>query len=133
MSTRTITLSGRPPVRIDEDNWPTLASASDSNHDGQVECQANTKWSWWVRVRQHADGRTIVYAGYDYETAWMGKRDYRARAGELLPIYDTDVVCRTICEVCELIATTEADQDHSARWATLAAECIADMPAEELS
>lgn len=140
MSQRTITLTGRPPVKINEDNWPVLASASDSEHDGQVECQANRKSSWWIKVRQHEDGRAIVYAGYSYTANWQNARDYAAKRGVMLEIGEGDgarptdeQICRAIREVCEDIAGAECDGDDAARWPTLAAECIADMPAEELA
>lgn len=130
---RTITLTGRPPVRIDEDNWPVIASAADKDWDNQYESQANRTWKWWVTVRQHADGRAIVYAGYAYTTQYQNGRDYSARNGQLLPARAGAVaICDAIREVCEEIVSAEADDDHTARWQTLAAECIADMPAEAI-
>lgn len=140
MSSRTITLTGRPPIKIDEDNWPTIASAADSEHDGQVECQANRKSSWWIKVRQHEDGRAIVYAGYTYTSNWQGARCYEAKRGVLLAIGEGEgarpsdqQICDAIREVCEDIAGAEHHDGDEARWPTLAAECIADMPAEELA
>ena len=133
MSTRTITLTGRPPVTIDEDQWPIIAQAKDSEHDGQVECQANVKSSWSVRVRQHEDGRAIVYATYSYTSNYQNARCYSAKRGVLLPAGSTAAdICQAIRDVCEEIAGAECDGEDAARWPTLAAECIADMPAEEL-
>jgi hypothetical protein len=77
---RTITLTDRPPVKVREDLWPVIASAR--RYDGQVECQANHLWH--LTVRQHEDGRTLVYGS---ETSGPGGvyRGYEeARAGELL-------------------------------------------------
>lgn len=133
-TTRTITLTGRPPVRINEDLWPVLAEASDSEHDGQVECQANRKSSWAVRVRQHDDGRAIVYATYSYESHWQGARRYSAKRGVMLPANTDEAgICDAIREVCSDIARAESNGGDAERWPTLAAECIADMPAEELA
>lgn len=133
MSQRTITLTGRPPVRIDEDAWPVLASASDSEHDGEVECQANRKSSWWVKVRQHEDGRAIVYAGYGYDTHWRGERGHSAKRGVLLPADTTHgAICEAIRAVCEDIAQAECAEGDASRWPTLANDCIADMPAESI-
>ena len=130
---RTITLTGRPPVRIDEEDWPVLASATDSTHDGQVECEANVRTSWGIRVRQHEDGRHLVYAAYSFSTQYQHGRDYEARRGVLLPCNSTvDDVCRAIEEVCQDIAEAECSEGDETRWPTLAAECIADMPPEEL-
>ena len=119
MSKRTITLTGRPPVKIDEDNWPVIALASD--HDGAVECQANTVWS--IRVRQHDDGRTIVYAVKDSGNGgqYIGFR--ASPAGEMLPVGCTDD------DICRAIERVGADAECD----NLVAECIADMPAEELA
>jgi hypothetical protein len=53
----TITMSERSPIKIDKAEWPTIADVSE--HDGVVRSQANTEW--YIRVREHADGRRIVY------------------------------------------------------------------------
>lgn len=128
--TRTITLTGRPPVRINEGDWPMIASACDDEHDGEVECQANCRSRWAVRVRQHQDGRAIVYATYSYSTNWAHSRDFAAKRGVLLGPDDSP--SQAIQEVCDDIAGAECDAGDEARWATLAAECVADLPAEEL-
>lgn len=133
MATRTITLTGRPPVKIEEDHWPIVASAKSKDWDNTHECQANRTWNWWITVRQHEDGRAIVYAGYSYSSQWQTERDYYHRAGRLLGAGSNDVdICDAIRRVCTEMAAAEADADHTARWNSLAAECIADMPAEEL-
>lgn len=111
--TRTITLSGRPPVRITEADWPVIARASE--HDGgTVESQANRTWD--LRVRQHADGRAIVYGVH--WTCWQGESG--SRGGEMLAAGDD--IAAAILRVAETI-------DSDAR---LAQECIADLPAEEV-
>lgn len=130
---RTITLSNRPPVRIDEDNWPLIASASDDEHDGQVECQANRISEWSIRVRQHEDGRAIVYATYSYSTNWQHERGYQVRHGDLLAAdATTETIVAAIQSVCERMGEAECDGDDASRWSQLADDCIADMPAEDL-
>ena len=130
---RTITLTGRPPVVIHEDAWPSIAQASTEQHDGQVRSQANRKSSWSVRVRQHEDGRAVVYATYFYESAYQGERSISARAGFTLPAGVDDLtICDTIKKVCRHIADLEHHGDDAARWVALEADCIANMPAEEL-
>ncbi|HMP03552.1 MAG TPA: hypothetical protein PKC45_13730 [Gemmatales bacterium] len=84
MSTRTITLTGRPPVNISEDAWPIVASAADKEWDNRYECQANEISRWHVTVRQHDDGRAIVYATYSYTSNWANSRCYAAKRGVLL-------------------------------------------------
>ncbi len=128
---RTITLTDRPPVTIIDDKWPRLATASYYDHDGEHECQANSHWNGHVSVRRHADGRSIVYAKCSYDTAWQGSPNYEQRSGELLTA-DTDIdkLIATIHRVHESIDIV--DDDHADLWRLLAAECIADLPAETL-
>lgn len=128
--TRTITLTGRPPVRIFEANWPVIASAGDNDYDGQVECQSFHVSKWSVIVRRHADGRAIVYAIYRYETRWQGERSRFARRGVMLPATTDDAICDAIRDVCSDIASADHYGDDASRWDSLAADCIADMPAE---
>ena len=49
--TRTITLTGRAPVKIVEEDWPVIAKA-----DAHAQRRHTS-----VRVRRHLDGRSIVY------------------------------------------------------------------------
>jgi hypothetical protein len=110
--TRTITLTGRRPVKIVEDEWPVIAVGKD--HGGQIECQADR--SWVVRVRQHADGRALIYGVY--ETRWQGESG--SRGGKMLDAGD-DIIAG-IRSVAESIGASE----------DVAQECIADLPAEEI-
>ncbi len=107
---RTITLTGRAPVRIAEDQWPIIASAK--RFDGQVECQANR--TWHLTVRQHADGRAIVYGVYD--SCYPGEG---ARAGQI--IANSVKIPTVIYEVAEACGCTQ-----------IADDCIADLPAVDL-
>ena len=134
MSKLVITLTGRPPVSVDTDTWPVIASAAaDSAHDGQVECQANTRSTWCVKVRRHGDGRAVVYARYTRDSNFQGARDYRAARGVVLPAGCSDYdICGAIRAVCSDIATAEHADEDAGRWPTLADECVADMPAEVL-
>lgn len=131
MANRTITLSGRAPVTINEDNWPVIAKASDKDWDNQYEFQANQISKWFVGVRQHADGRAIVYATYSYTSNWQGARCYAAKRGDLLPAGSSmQDICKAIKSVCHDIAGAEHYGEDANRWDALANECIADMPAE---
>jgi hypothetical protein len=114
---RTITLTSRPPVQIRDGQWPLIAHAY--WHDGQVECQANRKG--WLRVRQHADGRTIIYGGYD--SNWPKEPDLRG--GELLIPLDGEraIDGRALAAAVHRVAT-------SVHCEQIAEECIADLPAE---
>ena len=130
---RTITLTDRPPVRIDEDEWGVVASASDKEFDNQYEFQANRISKWYIGVREHDDGRCIVYATYSYTTNYQNSRGYSAKRGVMLPKDSTmDDVVKAIKEVASDISGAEHDGEDSSRWPTLANDCIADLPAEEI-
>ena len=60
--TITIPMTGRRPVRASKADWPVVARGNAHDPPGH-ECQANTIWI--VRVREHADGRRIVYGRQD--------------------------------------------------------------------
>src|ERR1700738_104537 len=126
---RTITLSDRPPVTITEESWPVIASATEEEHDGQVRCQANQVSNWAIRVRQHADGRALVYATYVYTSNWQG--DHEHKHGVLLPADTTTTeLCAAIKSVALRMAAGEHDGDDGGEWTRLADECIADLPTE---
>lgn len=112
---RTITLTDRAPIRIAEDRWPLIASGtgrSRVNYGAPIPDYETDGYS--LRVRQHADGRAIVYGVLDASTAWTGTED---RAGGELLAADDDVpaAIRRVGEYCEL-------PDAIIR------ECIADLP-----
>lgn len=120
MAKRTITLTGRPPVAISEDAWPVIAKATDrpgSFINGTPRPDYETD-SHQVRVRQHADGRAIVYAVLDAATAWTGTAD--RRGGEIVPAGgDLVMAIERVCLDCNILESTMRD-------------CIADLPAQEL-
>lgn len=90
----TITMTGRPPVRIREDLWPLIAEGEHHDYEGEFESQANRSWQCKIRVRQHADGRAIVSGFYLFDTRWQHERIVSVRAGELLEA-GTDIVARS--------------------------------------
>ena len=121
--TRTITLTDRPPVRIREDEWPVIAvatgdsygSGDPSRHDQALrEGQCDT---YSLRVRQHADGRAIVYGVLD-AGAWTGAEDHRD--GELCEAgADLAAALRRVGGKCGLPDSVIRD-------------AIADLPPEDL-
>lgn len=124
---RTITLTDRPPVRIREDLWPRIARGADDDCDDRRHpFQANTTAEMWVNVRQHSDGRTLVYGGYEYRTAWADRPDHSRRDGELLA-KDADVAA-AIRRVGEALG----DRDTYDLAPGVIRECIANLPAEEI-
>lgn len=124
--TRTITLTGRPPVKIADADWPVVADAKNATWDGQYEFQAFRKWADSIRVRQHADGRRLVYGIASHSTAHQGEQDYRYSGGYIVEVGGD--VCATITQIAEeLIARGAPDSMRET-----AAECIADLPAEAI-
>jgi len=119
----TITLTGRRPVTIAKADWPVLASATERpgdfvngtpRPDYETDCHR-------ITVRQHVDGRCVVYAVLDAATVWTGTQGYRG--GELLPTYaDPQLIADAIRRVgaeCGILDSVVRD-------------CVADLPAEEL-
>lgn len=124
--TRTITLTGRPPVRIREDEWPILAEdhASVSTRNGtplpDYECA-----EWSLRVRRHADGRAIVYGVASAPGAgWPDHGATDWRGGELLDA-DADLVVSIQRVGRQLV-------EHGGAPESLIRRCIADLPAETI-
>ena len=100
---RTITLTDRAPVRIVDSEWPEIAKA-------EVRSDMVNRS---LRVRRHADGRALVYGVHSR----AGYKD--VRAGELLePERALARFVGIVAERCDCL--------------DLVAECIANLPAEEL-
>jgi hypothetical protein len=135
----TITLTNRRPVRINEDHWPYIAEGQWDDHDGQIRAQANREWHLWICVRQHADGRALVYGGYEYSSNFERERGFTAHAGVMLPglLATPDRICTTIVDVGKTLADRLGDAKGNAAegWAhvnAVVSGCIADMPPENL-
>lgn len=108
----TIRLTDRPPVTIVRDDWPTIASAKD--WDNRYESQANR--TWHLKVRQHIDGRSIVYGWHTSQ--YQGATE--PHAGELLAAGD---------DIVAAIHRVAADCDCE----SIAQDCIQDLPAEQVN
>lgn len=123
--TRTITLTDRAPVRIREAEWPVIAVATGDSWGSAVDPARHSQASrrgeldeYSLRVRQHEDGRAIVYGVLTAALATGSSED--RREGELLEVSDNlAAAVRRVGERCEL-------PDIVIR------ECIADLPAREL-
>jgi len=118
--TRTITLTDRRPVTIREEEWPVLASARDDSWTNYTRpAPAHEVDVYHLVVRQHADGRALVYAVVDASPAWTGTESYRG--GEFLAAgADVPAAIRRVGEAAHSIPES------------VIRECIADLPAEVL-
>ena len=114
---RTITLTDRPPVKVSEATWPIIARAR--RHDGAVECQANHEWH--LTVRRHEDGRCIVYGSEVAGNGGVYRGYEEARAGEI--VESGGNVATAVRRVGERARCNEG----------MITECIAELPAEELT
>ena len=122
MPTRTITLSDRPPVEIDEEKWPLVARSQ-----YELEFDRRPYRTWRLHVRQHADGRSLVYGTYRLNGEFSERGEDDRKAARVLLDAGADIV-RAIRETAEDIAG-RAD-DPVAR--DLIRECLAQMPADRL-
>jgi hypothetical protein len=132
----TITMSETAPVSIDPEQWPVIASASD--HDGKVEVQANTEWA--IKVREHRDGRRLVYGHAERGNGGKPAGWRPSYAGWLIPSVDLE----TFRPLYDGGPMTAAHPDETATIRAirrvagvigredLAAECIGDLPAKDL-
>jgi hypothetical protein len=125
---RTITMTDRPPVQIRECEWPEIASAIDDDcgeTDYAKRRQALAQGSadrYYLRVRRHADGRSIVYGVLDAAAAaWRREAGgHDIRAGEVLePGDDIVAALHRVGMACEFPER-------------VIAEAIAALPAERL-
>ncbi len=124
-----VTLSDASPVTIDPELWPIIASADWFN--GQHDFQAN--YTRRIVVREHEDGRRLVYGSYDRGPGGARIEFRGAEAGYLLDDdgYGSDEprlkkakeeqTIRAIRRVAGAIGDDE-----------LGAECIGDLPAQEI-
>lgn len=135
--TVTVNMSDRAPIKVDAEAWPKIACAD--WYSGAIECQANEVA--YIRVREHRDGRRIVYGDRDRGPGGQYAGYRGAHAGYLVeavpaegmrqpddggPVVSTQPddtgTVRAIRRVAGVIDKTD-----------LADECIADLPAQEFS
>jgi hypothetical protein len=119
---RTITLTGRAPVKVVEADWPVIAHGNSEQFDNEFRFQAFETTDIDLRVRQHADGRAIVYGVYDHDTRHPGDECALWRCGVLLePGAD---LAAAVQEVGDELLTLSDDKDVVA----VTRACIADLP-----
>jgi hypothetical protein len=124
MATRTITLFDRRPVKIDEDAWPEIASASDCD-DRAHPFQANREWILKIRKQidgpQSPAGRTQRYLVYGiYRSKFETETD--RRGGYLIASNNEQAVIKAVWELVERLGFDSRLGD----------QVIADLPAEEI-
>jgi hypothetical protein len=106
----TIALSERRPITIDPDEWPVIAEAS-LDYD---------KCDLYVRVRQHADGRVIVYSGAVHAP------------GHGPSVYGGFFIDEAVDMVDVQLPSVIRRAAGIIECPRLGSECIANLPAEEV-
>lgn len=135
--TRIITLTGAPPVRIVESDWPRVAHGYGVEFDGEYQIQANRVLKYGIAVRQHEDGRAIVYGYYDYDSRWQGEKSHTYKAGYVVPAQPKGDEPLGVCDpVVSAIGKVAADLCNFGASEDLIdkaeRECIADLPPVDL-
>lgn len=131
-----VRLTGRRPVDIDTAQWPVIARATDEHACGQAG--QNGSFYWSTVVRQHQDGRALVYVA----TEGQCQCDFRhVEGGELVPAGGD--LPGAIERVTPLLLDSyahcqagpwEPSAEAQARWVrAMVQECVGSLPAEELS
>lgn len=126
----TITMSERRPLTIVSAEWPVIARGE--WYSGQYDFQAFD--GCWIQVREHADGRRIVY-GYAGDWDGGGRPDRESRRGGfLVPGVDgqpdeqeTVRAIRRVAGVIDGVAHVGDSVQDAAN------KCIANMPAEVMA
>jgi hypothetical protein len=134
MAKTVIIMSNRPAVMVSDEKWPVIAEGFYSYHDGEVECQANRKWKCEMKVRQSADGKTIVYGMFDYDSHYSTEPNDHICAGLLLENGDADVLSGIAAVSIHLHRGIHtADISTRNRVIRCAADmCVDDLPPEDL-
>ena len=126
----TITLTGARPIKILRADWPIIAEATEHLWEGEHEFQSHRHSRASLRVRQHADGRAIVYGAYHYETQWQGERSYSVRGGDAL--HAGDEIADAIASVARDLAGRIWEDRFGLDMIELGQKCMADLPAVEV-
>lgn len=123
--TLTITLTGRAPVKIRKAEWPIVATAYDQDNPGNDPTRTSR-----LTIRQHADGRAIVYAVF--ATAFEHEED-RRRGALLAPGDDLGAAAHAVAS--DMVPDDRHADERAAEyaaWHDLAELVLADLPAETI-
>jgi hypothetical protein len=128
---RTITLTNRAPIKINEDDWPIIAQ-------GQVgEDWVEYGWNVAIRVRrcelkQHwQSGHYIIHANYVFNSPDEDDGQ-RVRVGRVVTTYmiSTESLWKHIAEVGEELKTRIMHPKHCTCATFAIDECFASLPAQ---
>lgn len=122
MTTKTqIAMTGRRPVSIDKEDWPLVSKAE--WHNGQYDFQANEIRR--VVVREHADGRRLVYGLHDSGPGGTNIGFRSKHAGFLVEANCNSVDEQSTVHAIRKVADIIGDE-------RLGEECISGLPSEDI-
>jgi|GEM_PF-2358664 len=101
-----IAMTSQRPLKIDPEDWPVIAAAE--REEGRADHLSAT-----IKVRQHKDGRRIVYGFSENEAGYL----IPTKKGEP----DNDATAKAIVDVANALADSR-----------LAVDCLEDLPAQKL-
>ena len=124
----TLTLTDRAPVAVLASEWPVIASGEYSHECGQYA--QNGRQAWTVRVRRHADGRQIVYGRQSGACQCDGDGGPASGAQGL----DGGALLAAGASMALLVAAIRAAAERlrPSNARAIAAQCVADLPADEI-
>lgn len=123
--TLTITLTGRAPVKVRKAEWPIVATAYDRDNPGNEPTRTSR-----LTIRQHADGRAIVYAVFTTDLEHVEDR----RRGQLLDAGE-DIGHAAHAVASDMVPDDRHADERAAEyaaWHDLAERLLADLPAESI-
>lgn len=127
MKQRTITLTDRRPITIDEDEWPFIVQLERPYEaDARPACKPRPARLIKLKMRQHADGRVIVYG--------IEQRD-RGDLGNPVGYYVADYSREDKAHVApsdQAIVVAIKQVAHELDAPELAPLAIAELPAERI-
>lgn len=120
-----IVLSERAPVTISEKDWPVIAKADAfgdvSGGPARIQVQANQEW--FIKVREHRDGRRLVY-GSNFRGNGGMPEGWKSSSGGFLLAGEKDMQTATVRAIRRVAGIINNDY--------LADETIAELPSEEI-
>jgi hypothetical protein len=116
---KTITLTKANPVVIETDYWQIISSTSEN-----ISYKNGTS-KWFLAVRQHEDGRAIVYATYSRSDSDSKRSIFHKRGIVISPQKD---IAEAIYEVSGQMEECRHFDTDGSMWSELAATCCAGLP-----